>query len=274
MENLQEVDSVENAILKKEDSILWGETMEKEIIKELDKIEKEKGIEILYAVETGSRAWRMESANSDWDVRFVFVRRQNDYLRINKQAEVIEITKGDIDIVGFDIYKFTKQILNSNPNSIEWLESDIVYANVRKFKQTYREFIQERYNPLALQQHYRSMCKQNYLKYLKSGNIMTHKKYLYAMRGLCNAMYVYQKNFIPPIVFEHTLSLIEIPDIIKNKLFEVIKHKKSGKETDKIERLHVFDNFIESFLKCDDKVPSRRIVDYQDIQDYMWKVII
>ena len=62
----------------------------KDKIKELCKnIETEKNIKILFAVENGSRAWRMDSKDSDYDVRFVFVRPIKEYIQINKPGEVI-----------------------------------------------------------------------------------------------------------------------------------------------------------------------------------------
>ena len=52
--------------------------------------EREYGIKILFAIENGSRAWKMASKNSDYDVRFVFKRNPEDYLAINKPKDVIE----------------------------------------------------------------------------------------------------------------------------------------------------------------------------------------
>jgi hypothetical protein len=41
------------------------------IQEKLDVIEAEHGVRILYAVESGSRAWGFESLDSDYDVRFI-----------------------------------------------------------------------------------------------------------------------------------------------------------------------------------------------------------
>ena len=88
--------------------------MEKEIVKILKGIEKKNNIKILFAVESGSRAWGMESENSDYDVRFVYYRNKNKYLNLNLPAEVLTAnfdkkckpTKPEgcfIDIIGFFI---------------------------------------------------------------------------------------------------------------------------------------------------------------------------
>lgn len=48
--------------------------MTKQILKELAQIEKESKVKIIFAVESGSRAWGISSKDSDNDIRFVFVR--------------------------------------------------------------------------------------------------------------------------------------------------------------------------------------------------------
>ena len=46
-----------------------------QLIKEkLSQIEKRENIRILYACESGSRAWGFASPDSDYDVRFIYVR--------------------------------------------------------------------------------------------------------------------------------------------------------------------------------------------------------
>ncbi len=40
---------------------------------ELARIESERGVRVLYACESGSRAWGFASRDSDYDVRFLYV---------------------------------------------------------------------------------------------------------------------------------------------------------------------------------------------------------
>ena len=63
--------------------------MREKISRLLSEIEAVHNIKILFAVENGSRAWGMESKDSDYDVRFVFFRPVADYLSMTKPAEVI-----------------------------------------------------------------------------------------------------------------------------------------------------------------------------------------
>ncbi len=222
-------------------------------------VEKEHKIKILFAVENGSRAWRMESENSDYDVRFVFVRRLEDYISLQTKQDVIElyfdkeckscsVRDNYVDMVGFDIFKFLKLLSKSNPTTIEWLVTDIVYYG--RQNKVFKNFAQKRFNPVSLIYHYRSLCSQNYLKYIKSGNLVSFKKYLYAFRGLINASFVKKFNKIPPIDFNKAYVVKGlIPDRVCEKINEIISLKKQGKEKDLIPNIPVFDDYIENFLK-------------------------
>jgi len=225
--------------------------MKEEIVALCKQIEKEHDIFILFAIESGSRLWRMESANSDYDVRFVYVHRSEKYFGIKEPQDVINVTVGDLDLSGFDIKKFGKLLSSSNPSLIEWLYSDIVYY--RKVPIEWKNFIKINYNPLALYHHYRSMCGQNYIKYIKTKQSVTYKKYLYAMRGLVNAKLVEYNGKIPPIRFDVGLNQAQdagvISDSIIKKLQLIIKLKKSGREKDIAQNELDFDSYIESFLK-------------------------
>ena len=104
----------------------------------LHDLEERRQIKILFAVESGSRAWRIESADSDYDVRFVYCRPLKDYVSLARPDDVINAafdqklapcTAHDAlyDLCGFDIFKFLRLLAKSNPSTIEWLISNVVY---------------------------------------------------------------------------------------------------------------------------------------------------
>ena len=53
--------------------------IQKEIQDNLDAIEKKYDVKILLAVESGSRAWGFASPDSDYDVRFIYVHRPEEW---------------------------------------------------------------------------------------------------------------------------------------------------------------------------------------------------
>jgi len=232
------------------------------------RLEEEKRIKILFAVENGSRAWRMDSKDSDYDVRFVFVRPIHDYIQLHKPTEVIEATfdkdgkpcpaPAIIDMNGFDVFKYARMLSSSNPTTIEWLTSDIVYYG--KQNKVFKQFALEHFNPISLYHHYKSMCKNNYLKYIKSGNLVTYKKYLYAYRGLINAKWVAHKKTVPPIIFQDALKHMDtiVPKYVHETLTEIIRLKSQGKEKDITQNIVKMDNYIEAFLKDTAETPKEK----------------
>lgn len=233
-------------------------------------IEAKENIKILFAIENGSRAWRMDSKNSDYDVRFVFVRPLDEYIQIDKPVDVISVTlnkegkpcppKGAfIDISGFDLFKYVKMLSVSNPTTIEWLMSDIVYYG--KQNEIFKNFAVKHFNPKSLYLHYKSLCRNNYQKYLKTGNQVTYKKYLYAYRGVVNAKWVAHKKTVPPIIFSETVKKMNglIPDSVIKKILEIITLKSQGKEGDIISNIAKLDSHIEGFLEDDSETPAERL---------------
>jgi predicted nucleotidyltransferase len=57
--------------------------MRERIQAELGRIEAEAGVRILYACESGSRAWGFPSADSDCDVRFIYLHPREWYLSVD-----------------------------------------------------------------------------------------------------------------------------------------------------------------------------------------------
>jgi predicted nucleotidyltransferase len=222
-------------------------------------LEQEQSIKILFAVENGSRAWRMASSDSDYDVRFVFARPVREYLQIRRPTQVI-IASFDkigqsctenafIDMSGFDIFKYVELLSKSNPTTIEWLVTDIVYYG--KQNEVFREFALQHFSELALYRHYESMCRDNYKKYIESGKRLTYKVYLYALRGLVNALWVLHRRRVPPIVFKDALKgMAEIvPQSISDRIDEIMRLKSQGTEKGKIGNIAELDEYIEEFLE-------------------------
>ena len=102
--------------------------MKEQIYNKLREIEKTENVRILLAVESGSRAWGFASPDSDYDVRFIYVRPKDDYLRLDPVRDVIELPLDEVfDINGWDLQKTLRLLYRSNPTLFEWFSSPIVY---------------------------------------------------------------------------------------------------------------------------------------------------
>lgn len=246
--------------------------------------ERDLGLKILFAVENGSRAWNIASKDSDYDIRFVYKRKTEDYISLKEPPKVIEqyyneercSCKADealIDMVGFDITKYVELLSKSNPTAIEWLMSDTIYRGNNNIP--IKQYVKENFNPHTLIYHYTSLCKKEYNKFIKNNKKATCKRYLYMTRGILNALYVYKKDSIPPLDFTVTLKQLknEIPVDVYNKVEEIIQIKTAGQEKETIEQIPELDAFIEEYLNKTYNVPERNL-DYEILNDYIYNELL
>ena len=126
------------------------ETMQQTIRSRLVEIEANDHVRIVYACESGSRAWGFPSVNSDYDVRFIYIRPTEWYLSIDEKRDVIEYPIDELlDITGWDLKKALKLLRKTNPPLLEWLGSPIVYLEKGSFAEKMRQLAKEFYSPTA-----------------------------------------------------------------------------------------------------------------------------
>lgn len=130
----------------------------KELIQEkLREIEQREECRILLAVESGSRAWGFASPDSDYDVRFIYMRPEKAYLRLDRTRDVIEVPINDeLDINGWDIDKTLRLLHKSNPTVFEWFSSPIIYQTSALADQ-FRPIMQKYFSSKAGLWHYLHM---------------------------------------------------------------------------------------------------------------------
>ena len=119
-----------------------------EIDSRLAAVEQTERVRLLVAVESGSRAWGFPSPDSDYDVRFIYVRPRDWYLALEPGRDVIEqpIT-GEIDLNGWDIRKTLGLLLGSNAIVSEWLSSPIRYRPDDPATARLVELVRHTFNP-------------------------------------------------------------------------------------------------------------------------------
>ncbi|MBA2285653.1 MAG: nucleotidyltransferase domain-containing protein [Ktedonobacteraceae bacterium] len=197
----------------------------------LSAIETQEQVRILYACESGSRAWGFASHDSDYDVRFLYVRSQDAYLRVDVPRDVIERPiVDDLDINGWDIFKALRLLRKSNPPLLEWLLSPIIYregsASIAELRTLARHF----YSPAALYYHYSRMTEGNYRQYLQEKTEVILKKYLYTIRPLIALLFLEQQGQLPPTNFLETLLQVQLPEEVRAHIHALIARKQSGAE--------------------------------------------
>jgi len=217
------------------------------IQKKLPEIEKKHNVKILYAVESGSRAWGFESKDSDYDVRFIYAHPRNWYLTILPKRDVIEYPiEGDFDFSGWDLRKTFFLLNKSNPVLFEWLKSPIIYLKDDYFYNTIDELSKIYFSPKSSIYHYLHMANGNYRQYLQT-DIVKIKKYFYVLRPIMACLWIEKFKESPPVEFEKLLTLIHDKELLE-KINKLLTRKKSGMELEPEPKIVVINNFIENTL--------------------------
>jgi uncharacterized protein len=213
----------------------------------LPQIEKEHSVKILYAVESGSRAWGFESVDSDYDVRFIYTHPKNWYLNILPKRDVIEYPINDeFDYSGWDLRKTLFLLNKSNPVLFEWLKSPIVYYKNDYFYSIMEELSKPYFSPISSIYHYLHMAKLNYKEYLQTDEVKM-KKYFYVLRPIMSCMWIETKEESPPIEFDVLLTQIEDKALVES-INELLAKKKSGVELGMEPKIPIINDFIEEKL--------------------------
>lgn len=219
------------------------------ILQSLKQIETENNIKILYACESGSRAWGVPSLDSDYDVRFVYIHHPDWYLSIDEKRDVIELpVNGLLDINGWDIRKALKLFRKSNPSLQEWLQSGIVYDQRNSFINKVKDLRSEVFSPMACVHHYLSMAKGNYHKYLQ-GEQVKSKRYLYVLRPLLASRWIEEYSTMPPLLFNELLQAILPESELRDQIDSLLHRKLSGAAKDVESKIDIINRYIESELK-------------------------
>ena len=220
--------------------------MTKKIQELLNNIEQERSVEILYACESGSRAWGFASPNSDYDIRFLYRRPADEYLNIFASSDTIEIAiHEDLDPGGWDIRKALNLLGKSNGALIEWLHSPIVYRDSHGFSDSWRALTRSIFQPEKSFHHYLGHARQAYGKQSEKEN-PTGKSYLYILRTLLAAKWIQTHESPAPVPFEELMVLVNHD--LKEAINKLVEWKATAQETAALERIPVVDTFIEETL--------------------------
>lgn len=216
-----------------------------EIMRRVDACEKEHDVRIVYCVESGSRAWGFASPDSDYDVRFIYVRPQDWYLAFNveRKRDVIEYPIVDeIDINGWDLRKALHLFARTNGALLEWLGSPIVYREVGSCAQQLRDLAKSYFNDIALCYHYSHMARGNARDELSAEQVKL-KKYFYVIRPLLAIRWVESGKGVPPVLFEELLHA-EAPAELIEAVTQLLELKKKTPELGTGPRIPLIDNFL------------------------------
>lgn len=219
----------------------------------LASISARKDVRLLFACESGSRAWGFPSPDSDYDVRFLYAHPLRWYLSVGEGRDVIETSLEDtplglLDLGGWDLRKALRLARKSNPVLWEWLQSPIVYTplpeqTLSEIRQTLDPF----FSPVAACHHYLGLCRGTLAREL-SGSSVKIKKYFYMLRPILAAAWIERHHAVPPMEFTPLLSLLDDEPDIRAAIHDLLEHKRQTDERIPILRVALIDRFLEREL--------------------------
>lgn len=206
--------------------------MNNKIKQYLAKIEEEKGVKILLACETGSRAWGFPSPDSDYDIRIIYTHKKDWYLSLNEKRDSIDLMfeNNEIDITGWNLKKSLKLLAKSNAALLERIQSPIIYQYDKAFLDEMRVLAQNYYSRIATIHHYLSMAK-NFLEEIEEKEEYKLKKFFYALRSTIACKWILEKEEVPPIEFIKMMNGLDLSPLLIKRIEELILLKATISES-------------------------------------------
>ena len=213
---------------------------------ELKHIEDDFDVQIIFAVESGSRAWGFPSPDSDYDVRFVYVHPRDWYLSIRPGRDVIERPISDeLDISGWDIKKALGLLMKPNPVMFEWLSSPIRYRWDQDLCDRLISFCEKPARSTACLYHYLNLGLRQVDLHLNADRKVLLKKYFYALRPALAIRWMRIKpGDLPPMNIQELVSGLDLDDQVIGEIENLIERKARINEDKTIERIPLLDTMM------------------------------
>ena len=230
------------------DSTEISAEMRAAIAARLEDIERDEGVRILFAIESGSRAWGFPSPDSDYDVRFVYVRREDRYLSLWPPRDVIERPiDGTLDIGGWDIAKALLLLVKPNPVLLEWLRSPIVYRADADAMACLTDLAERSAYRRASIYHYRHLGEGQYEREIASKATVRLKRYFYSLRPALALRWLRLQPGVPvPMDLPTLRAGTDLPRDVAESIDRLLVAKAATKELGEGERIPTIDALIES----------------------------
>ena len=239
----------------------------------LSEIERSHKIKILFACESGSRAWGFPSPDSDYDVRFVYKRPIDAYLSIKEDKDFLNFPlNNELDINGWDLKKTLELISKSNAVPFEWLQSPIIYYEDPIFSSKLFTICNDYFCTRTCIHHYLGIARG--AKESINNSEIGIKKLFYILRPLLAALWCLKKGNIAPMDIGTLLQLM--PKDLEKYVRAIIEIKASAKERFEFQMDNELIKWIDStFIECAEATTKieKRCFDIKTLNNYFIKTI-
>jgi predicted nucleotidyltransferase len=199
----------------------------------LHDIAARENVRLLLAIESGSRAWGFPSPDSDYDCRFIYVRRADDYLSLFPGRDVIEAAQDAVlDVNGWDLAKALRLLLKGNAVVIEWLTSPYSYAGDATFRAEGLALAHAVAQPAAIARHYLHLGRRQRRTYFADEKSIALKKIFYALRPAVALRWLrlHPGAAVAPMHFPTLVAECDLPDDVRAIVDELLLRKAETRE--------------------------------------------
>ena len=184
------------------------------------------------AAEGGSRSFGLESKDSDYDIRVIYVQHPDKYTSILDPPDVkgFHSIESDMDIAGWDLRKAVRLLHKSNADVINLSWSPIKYIEVENIGYKMVKLADQYFNPKALGLCYLKIASNYFGDWAESHLDMSIpcKEYLHAARCIMSVMYIERFGTLPPLSFSLLLQCVgsSLPTKVKSDINLLVVFKR------------------------------------------------
>ncbi len=220
--------------------------VEELVRRKLCEIEEKEHVRVLHGVESGSRAWGFASPDSDYDVRFVYMRPMEYYLGLQPKKDFIDWELDEtLDINGWDLCKVLQHFQKGNAVVYEWAGSPVTYLTTPLWDEVRRAGLRY-FSCKSAMYHYYGTANKNYLEHLTQDRVK-YKKYFYVLRPLLACRWIEEKGCPPPVPFRELMEETLEHDM-RTAVEELMQQKMEMTEGEKGPRKDIVNAYIERKL--------------------------
>ncbi|MBC6698679.1 nucleotidyltransferase domain-containing protein [Hymenobacter puniceus] len=201
----------------------------------LAQLEATHNIRVLYACESGSRAWGFPSPDSDYDVRFIYSHPADWYLTLDEGPDTLSFPVDEaLDLAGWELRKALKLLRGSNAALFEWVQSPVVYREAAGFLSALQPLLPACWNPRAGLHHYLGQLRRGVEEDLTTEQVRL-KRLFYALRSTLAARWIQRyPDKVPPMKFAALRELL--PPALDGVVDELLIRKATADEKTTVPR--------------------------------------
>lgn len=207
------------------------DSLDPAVVAEIDErllgVEREHGVRIPWAIESGSRAWGFPSPDSDHDCRFLFVRPLDDHLVLWPARDVVETPLDAVfDVNGWELAKAVRLLVNGNATVTEWLRSPVVYTGDEGFRDRFLDLASAVADRGRIGRHYLHVAHRQQ----ERGS--TLKRFLYVLRTAAALRWLrdHPGSATPPMDLPTLLAESSVAESVREAAADLIALKAQTRE--------------------------------------------